>query len=144
MSDSGDWKKNMYQDRRSWSYEKKAWATVAGGGTDAATTRRQRSRPADFDIHASPQILTLHGEFGARSASIEILDPQYPAADIVRHNRDRRAVRFVIELTADQQDRIPQRLGLQPPPVRPPQPHVLWIDRMARGNVPAAEGECAA
>lgn len=43
MSASGDWKKNMYQDRRSWSYEKKALASAAGGGTAIVTSRRHRT-----------------------------------------------------------------------------------------------------
>ena len=43
MSASGDWKKNMYQDFRSWSYEKKAVVSVGGGGTAIVTSRRHRA-----------------------------------------------------------------------------------------------------
>ena len=47
-------------------------------------------------------VLAFHVEFGARPAGIEVLDPQDPAADLVRHHRHRLAVRLVVEPAADE------------------------------------------
>jgi hypothetical protein len=61
----GCWKKKVYQDRRSCSYEKNPWAMAGIGGKARITTRRQRSGAKD----AAPRAAKAPQSWPTRTAS---------------------------------------------------------------------------